>query len=334
MTEYGYFTPAPTLAPPTVPPPMMPPPMLRPPMMSPMMSPPSTPPQAQPYSAMGQQLRPGHYPVGDKLSWSERFSAGLDLAKTCWGVLRDEPALLVVPLLTLLASAVVIVPLVLLAGGPADPQLDPVLAAIQALVAGIVVAVTSTVGTAVVVSAATTRLEGLRPSISASWSAVMACLPRLAGLGLLMVGERAVTTALRETPFGGLFANLIDRAWDFASFLAIPVILFEGTGPVRAVGRSGELVVSRWGSQLTARGVIHLAVFVCAVPLLVVLVMLGWLLSPVVALVMFGLWLLTVTAVSTALNGILCAAMYRFATTGLVVPGFREADMWRVFARA
>jgi hypothetical protein len=32
-----------------------------------------------------------------------------------------------------------------------------------------------------------------------------------------------------------------------------------------------------------------------------------------------------------ALNAILSAAMYRFAITGLVVTGFREADMWRAF---
>ena len=42
--------------------------------------------------------------------------------------------------------------------------------------------------------------------------------------------------------------------------------------------------------------------------------------------------LLAAIAVSTALNGILSAAMYRFATTGMLAPGFDEADMWSVFA--
>jgi hypothetical protein len=36
--------------------------------------------------------------------------------------------------------------------------------------------------------------------------------------------------------------------------------------------------------------------------------------------------------VSSALNGILSAAMYRFATTGMLCAGFNEADMWSVFA--
>jgi hypothetical protein len=41
---------------------------------------------------------------------------------------------------------------------------------------------------------------------------------------------------------------------------------------------------------------------------------------------------LAAIAVSSALNGILAAAMYRFATTGLLAPGFNESDMWSVFA--
>ena len=286
------------------------------------------------YANMGKSSRPGYYPVAGRMGWGERFWAGVDLAKTCWTVLRDEPMLLVVPLMTLLASVIVIVPLLLLSGGPADPQADRVLAGIQAVAVGLVVAVLGNLGSAVVVSAATTRLEGLRPDLGTSWKATMARLPQLTGLAVIMVAERAITGALRETPWGRFLADLLDRSWDFASFLSIPVILFEGAQPFGAVKRSGELVISRWGTQLTARGVLHLAVFVCALPLLLAMVLLGWLFSPVVAMVMFVVWLLLVVAVSTALNGILSAAMYRFAVTGLVVPGFREADMWRMFSRA
>ncbi|HEY5454113.1 MAG TPA: hypothetical protein VIJ96_01455 [Acidothermaceae bacterium] len=43
--------------------------------------------------------------------------------------------------------------------------------------------------------------------------------------------------------------------------------------------------------------------------------------------------LLAAIAVSSALKGILSAALYRFATTGMLAPGLDEADMWSVFAR-
>src|SRR3954447_22576969 len=56
------------------------------------------------YANMRSTTRPGHYPVGGRMGWGERFWAGVDLAKTCWLVLKDEPLLLLVPLATLLAS--------------------------------------------------------------------------------------------------------------------------------------------------------------------------------------------------------------------------------------
>ena len=112
------------------------------------------------------------------------------------------------------------------------------------------------------------------------------------------------------------------------------MILFENAGAGRSIKRSGELVASRWGPQLVARGLLNLAVYVCGLPFLIALLLIGWMISPVVGIVLLCLGLLIVVAVSTALSGILSAAMYRFAMTGLVVPGFREADMWRVFSRA
>lgn len=336
LADLGYFAP-PSGSKPTVPPPPGPPRGLSadlsadlPP--SPSLLPPSPPPP--PGLQRDPAARPGHYPVGERLSFLERVGSGIDLARTCWGVLRGEPQLLLVPLATLLASAAVIVPLLLLVGGPADPQAHRVLAGVQTFAVGVVCAVIGNLGTAVVVSAATARLQGLRPEIGKCWQAALAKLPQLAALGLVMAAERALTGLLRDGPFGRLLAGFIDRAWDFASLMSIPVIVFEDAGPFQSVRRSAELVKSRWGSQLAARSVLAIGVFCCALPLLVVMVLLGALWSPLLALVMFGGWLLLVVSVTSALHGILSAAMYRYAITGLVVPGFREADLWRAFSRA
>ena len=286
------------------------------------------------YGQMGMSTRPGHYRVGAKLSFFEKLAAGFDLAKTCWAVLRSEPQLLLVPVMTLLAGAAVLVPLFLIAGGPVDPSGHRAVAAIQAFVLLVVLTVIGNVGGAVVISAATTRLEGLRPDLKKSWGHAVAKLPQLAVLGVIMAAERTLTNTLRNSALGKFFAGFIDTAFDFATFLAIPVILFENAGAFRSIKRSGQLVSSRWGPQLVASSLVTLAVWVCAIPFVLGLLFLGWILSPLLGVVLFCLGLLIAVAVSTALSGILSAAMYRFAVTGLVVPGFREADMWRVFSRA
>lgn len=332
--DYGFFAPAGVRPPPPqTPPPPAPYSQQFPPPGQPLPPPAQgfPPPYVPPY---GTGRPGGHYPIGAKMGFFDKISSGLTLARTCWTVLSDEPALLLVPVVTMLASALVIVPFLLLTGGIANPDTDRVLAGFQAVTVGIVLAAIGNVGTAVIVSAATTRLQGLHPDLRAAWSAALAKLPALAGLGVLVVLERSLSNLLRRNLLGRLVAGLIDSAWDFATFLTIPVVLFEDAGAMRSVKRSGQLVVSRWGSQLTASSILNLAVFVCALPLLIGMVLLGAMMSPLLAMAMFCVWLVLVVSVSTALSGILSAAMYRFAVTGLVVPGFREADMWRMFSRA
>ena len=152
--------------------------------------------------------------------------------------------------------------------------------------------------------------------------------------GVVLAGERTLTSLLRGKRWspGTFAANAIDRVWDFATFLVIPVILYENVPVFAAVKRSGHLVAARWGTQLTARSVLSLALFVACLPLIAVGVVLCLVSVPL------GIGVLVVVLVgdlvmAAALTGVLSAAMYRFATTGMVVPGFREADMWAMFGR-
>ncbi len=161
----------------------------------------------------------------------------------------------------------------------------------------------------------------------------MGQLPRLVFFGIVLAGERTLTGLLRGKRWsvGTLAANAIDRAWDFATFLVIPIILFEDVPVFAAVKRSGQLVASRWGTQLTARSVLGLALFVVCLPLFV----LGFALCTVSVPIGVGFLILVLVAdmvLAAAMTGVLSAAMYRFAMTGLVVPGFREADMWAAFS--
>lgn len=107
--------------------------------------------------------------------------------------------------------------------------------------------------------------------------------------------------------------------------------MFEKAGPLAAVRRSGLLVASRWGTQLTAQAVLSFAIAACSIPLAVVAIVVASA-NAALGIALLVAILLAAIAVSSALNGILSAAMYRFATTGMLAPGFAEADMWSVFA--
>jgi hypothetical protein len=128
--------------------------------------------------------------------------------------------------------------------------------------------------------------------------------------------------------FGRIVGSLAGVAWSVVTFLVLPILVFEGIGPIAAVKRSGELFKRTWGENLMTNAGIGLvgvlAVLVGAVPLVLLLAVGGPV--AVVGIVAFVLWCVAVLLVSTALTGIFQVALYRFAT-GTPVPGFEPAQL-------
>lgn len=278
---------------------------------------------------------PSSYSPSGRLGFMNSIRVGFQLLPVCWSVLAQQPNLLVVPLVVLIAGALSVFGYASAFGGVAN-LLDSskyVTAAKVFPIEAFVMAI-SVVGQAVIVAAATDVLAGRRTSLGAAWVTALSQLPRLVWFGVVYAVERTITSMLRGRRWsaGTLAADAIDRAWDFATFLAIPVLLYEDLPVFRAVARSGKLVVKRWGVQLTARSVLGAAVFVVTLPAIIIGILLLTV-SAVLGTVVLVAAVLGMFVMSGALTGVLSAALYRFGTTGLVAPGFSEADMWAVFSR-
>ena len=74
----------------------------------------------------------------------------------------------------------------------------------------------------------------------------------------------AVVIGLLENQGGALgdiAGRLIGTAWSLVTFLSVPVIAIEGTGPVQTLKRSGAMFRQRWGQQITGNLAIGGAVF-------------------------------------------------------------------------
>jgi hypothetical protein len=295
-------------------------------------------PQERP-TLPGSQLTAAHaaattrsfYPVGSRLGVFGNIGAGFRLLPTCWAALTADPTLLLVPLAVLFVGGVASAGYIAVFGGLAHLLTGGRGAvAVKTLPLAVVLAVVSVIGRAVVVADATQRLQGAKPRIDMAWRLTVTRLPALIGFGVAQAVESTMTAALRNSAAGRIAANVADNAWDFATFLAVPTILFEKAGPLAAVRRSGLLVASRWGTQLTAQAVLSFAIAFCTIPLAIVAIVVASANAALGIALLVGI-LLAAIAVSSALNGILSAAIYRFATTGMLAPGFNEADMWSVF---
>jgi hypothetical protein len=131
---------------------------------------------------------------------------------------------------------------------------------------------------------------------------------------------------------GRLIGSIAGLAWSVVTFLVLPVLVFEGLGPIAAVKRSSQLFKKTWGENLMTNagiGIVGMfAMLAGAVPL-ALFVLIGGPIA-IVGIVAFVTWCIAVMLVVTALTGIFQTALYRFAT-GDPVPGFDDAQLRNSF---
>jgi hypothetical protein len=132
---------------------------------------------------------------------------------------------------------------------------------------------------------------------------------------------------------GQIAARLVGMAWSLVTFLAVPVIAIEGTGPVETLKRSASMFRQRWGTQIAGNVAIGGAVFLIGVLPAVILIVAGvalW--SPAsflgAVLVVIGALILAIAMlISRALSGIFGVALYRYALDGETVGGFTRDEL-------
>jgi hypothetical protein len=132
---------------------------------------------------------------------------------------------------------------------------------------------------------------------------------------------------------GEIAARLVGMAWSLVTFLAVPVIAIEGTGPVETLKRSASMFRERWGQQITGNIAIGAAVFLIGVLPAAILIIAGVLLWSSASflgavLVVIGALVLAIALlVSRALNGVFGVALYRYALDGETVGGFTREEL-------
>ena len=132
---------------------------------------------------------------------------------------------------------------------------------------------------------------------------------------------------------GDIAGRLVGAAWSLVTFLSVPVIAIEGTGPFETLKRSASLFRERWGQQITGNiaigGVVFLLGFLPGIALIVVGVVIwpsvGF--AGAVLIVIGALAICVALLVSKALSGIFGVALYRYATDGEVIGGFSREDL-------
>lgn len=259
----------------------------------------------------------------------ERFVGGIAMARASWEVLRADRELMVFPAVSFVVAVLVsigfLIPfwasgmLIDLASG----QIDLAMVVVGFLYYLTLYSVIIFCNVAVV-AGALIRLQGGDATVSDGFGAAFDRLPAIIGYAAIAATVGMVLRYISERtgPIGRLVLGGLGVAWSLATFLVAPVLVVEGVGPVKAILRSSSLLRSTWGEQVGGNvgiglvfGLASVLVVFAGAGLFVLLIDISiYAAAAVVILAIIGVAALAI--VSTALQAVFTASVYRFAVTG------------------
>ena len=263
-----------------------------------------------------------------------RMRRGWALTKKSWALLREHRALIRFPLYG--AAATILMAVIVL--GPGLYLIADQKAAVGAPLAVIgfyllaVIGIYFSVGLA---AAADMIFRGQEATVADGLAVSRSRLSQIAGWAAVSTVVAIVLSLLENQGglAGAIFGRLLDIGWSLITFLAVPVIALEGTGPFETLKRSASLFKSRWGQQVTGNIAIGGAVFLLGVLPAAVLIVLGiaiWSSTSfggALLVVIGAIGLAIALLIARALSGIFGVALYRYALDGEALGGFSAEDL-------
>jgi hypothetical protein len=263
-----------------------------------------------------------------------RIKRGWALTKKSWSLLREHPSLIRFPLYG--AVATTLLAIVFLGPGLYLWDDDQLAGAIPLIVIGVYVL--SFVGfyfSVGLAACADMIFRGQEASVGDGLAVARTRIRQISGWAAVSAAISLVMGLLENQggTLGTVAARLVGMAWSLITFISVPVIAIEGTGPFETIKRSASLFRERWGQQITGNLAIGGAVFLIGVLPAVLLIVAGvalWSAASFLGalLVVTGALVLAIALlVSRALSGIFGVALYRYALDGEVVGGFTQEDL-------
>ncbi len=257
------------------------------------------------------------------------FSNSWALVKSSANVLRLDKELMVFPLMSGIATVLVIasfmVPLVVTGGVEIFREgKGAYLGYVVGFLFYLVLYTVIFFFNSALVGAALIRLDGGDPSVSDGLSIAASRMGPILGYAALAATVGMVLRFISEKSgfVGRMVVGLVGMGWTLATYLAVPVLVTKNVGPIDAVKESGALFRKTWGEQVVGNFGMGWAVTLMGLSWLFVSAALIWVaaqIAPAAAVGAVGIAVLGFCFLGlfvSALKGIYTAALYRYATTG------------------
>ncbi|HXL22666.1 MAG TPA: DUF6159 family protein [Candidatus Dormibacteraeota bacterium] len=269
-----------------------------------------------------------------------KFSRSWELVKESFGILRSDKQLMLFPILS--AAACLIVSVIIGTGGALlnmpsmaaaaaagekwTPAMSPLFypGLFLLYVANYFVIVFFNVA---LVGVANSRLVGgswtFRDGLELAWARKGTILQW--ALVAATVGVILKSLEERLGILGRIILRFVGIAWALANYFVVPVLAFEDLTPFEAIKRSSKLFKETWGEKVVGGFSFSLVFFVLALPgigLWIAAAVLGGINGMLIGTALMFLYFLLLSVISSAVQGIFNAALYRYACFKQVPPAF------------
>lgn len=256
------------------------------------------------------------------------LSRGWAMTKTSFHVLKLDKEILALPLMAAVLMVIAVVGL----GYGALGVLGGAGALQYVALFGIYVVVyfIAIFFNAAVIEMATIRFNGgdpvLKDGLKKSWSKAgrilqWAIVAATVGLIFRILRDQAKDNFLAQILIG-----LVEGAWNIVTFFAVPMAVYRDVGPIQAIKGSTSLVKRTFGESVAGIVSTGLIFFVLGlaglIPLAIAFFLVPALFVPM--LVLAVLYWIILGAVNSAIDGILVAALYKYANEGTLPKAFTD----------
>ena len=247
-----------------------------------------------------------------------KFGRSWQLMKTSLGVLRKDKEIMIFPVLSFIASAIILVSFFIGFYFLGLPSIETSLwlwAILTLLIYFVLFFIVIFFNTAII-GCANIRLNGGDPTVADGFRIAGQNIGRILIWALISATIGMILQAIRERAgwAGKIIAGIIGFAWTYVTFFIIPVLIFEKKGIAPSIRRSASLFKQTWGETIIGSfgfGIIFFLLALLGIIPIVLGALLGSITGIVIGVIIAFFYWAVIGVVASATNGIYVAAMYQ-----------------------
>lgn len=188
------------------------------------------------------------------------------------------------------------------------------------------------------IACALEHMNGGRPSIGYGLKAAWERFPQILGWAFVSSTVGLILRAIEERVglVGRIVVGLLGMAWSVTAFLVVPVLVAEQRGPIEAYKESVALLKRSWGGQIIGNAGFGLIFGLLGIlpAMLIGAAVVSAFPHALFAVIGVGLvYFVALALVQSTLSSIFQAAVYRYAADGTAPSGFEDARLEDAFRR-